>query len=152
MSRWVKLGALVEWEGNDYYVIARAAKQLILRPVVKGSDKIAWDNKVKIKEIKNEKNAGLEIRHQIGTRALQERTGIKASEIKSTQGSGPIVSGCPNGACMCKSSKEDFVTIKISKPLAKSLAFDWQPCDEEPGDDPMRELFDNCRKALEEQP
>jgi hypothetical protein len=50
MSKWVKRGALVEWQGNDYRVITRAAKQLILRPVVSGPDKIAWDNEVVIKE------------------------------------------------------------------------------------------------------
>lgn len=47
-SRWIKLGMLVEFEGEQYNAIARGGKQLILRPVAGGPDKIAWDKDVKM--------------------------------------------------------------------------------------------------------
>ena len=49
----------------------------------------------------------------------------------------------------CATLEEDgFVTISISRELAKELAYNWMPIDEiEP--DPMRELFDACRVELE---
>jgi hypothetical protein len=45
--------------------------------------------------------------------------------------------GCPS--CPCK------VTITISRDLADELANDWFPLDE---NDPMIELFEVCKKAL----
>ena len=39
------------------------------------------------------------------------------------------------------------VTVTISRELARELAYDWKPLDD---DDPMIELFEACRSELDE--
>ena len=48
-----------------------------------------------------------------------------------------------------KTATPQMLNIVISRSLVENLAYEWEPCDEKEGDDPMREMFAACRKVLE---